>query len=673
MNTMKTFLLAMCITLGCLTTTLPLHAQGLSDTDQVEFLLFESTLHLEQGEILKAVASLSQVVALDPGRMDGHLLYAQALTRGLLDGLFENPRQAAETARAHYAIVLELAPDSREAKAGIGLLEDTFLAEAPSPMKTDEGTEAWVRGQQATRERDYQGAISAFQEATNLEPDSPAAHGALGEALRREDHLDRAVRAFRRALKLDPTYVPALVGMGQTQESLHKESSAIDYYRQALDANPDSRKAASGVVRILEAARQQQSIKTEERSLLGRSYLVLERYDLAVEMLEEALSSNPDFATRKALGIAEFFRENDVRALSMLDKALDENPQDLEVLYYMGASSLRVGDMQAGRAFLKRLLEADPGNPNAHRLIGLSLVDEPGQAENAVRHLLAAHTGGARIKSLSCILGTLYMRLRRGYDATAAFEDCLTEDPEFSGAYLGLGILADDLGQTRDAIRYLDQYLDMETDPDRAAIFRLGVAYLRSGQDEVGFTTLRRVVSANRVTAEGDTVDLTDTELLEATSFFLASVRRFNDAIFIGETLLTQDPENSIYNNNLAMSYADAGLKIGRAHALALRANRIAPDNPGHMDTLAWVLIRMNKYTEAEEMLLDTVRLAGEQDPEQNLSEIYYHLGYLYLQTQEHDKARDYLEKASQDPPTIFLKSEINRLIEQANTEAENH
>jgi len=672
MNTMKIFLLILCITLGCLTTTSPIGAQGLSDDDQVEFLLFEGSLHLEQGEILKAVAALSQVVTLDPGRMDGQLLYAQALTRGLLDGLFENPRQTAETARTHYAIVLELDPDSREAKTGIGLLEETFLAEAPSPMKTDEGTEAWVRGQTAIEERDFQTAISAFEDATDIEPDSPAAHSALGEALRRYDRLDRAVRAFRRALGLDPGFLPALAGMGQTQEARHKESSAIDYYDRALEADPDARRAATGVVRILEEARQRESIDPEERSLLGRSYLVLERYDLAAETLEEALLSLPDFATRKALGITHFFLENDVRALTLLDKALEENPHDLEILYYLGASSLRVRDPSAGRGYLERLLESDPGNPNAHRMLGLSLIDEPDQAENAVRHLLAAHAGGARIKSLSCVLGTLYMRLRRSYDASAAFEDCLTQDPEFSGAYLGLGIIADDLGQTRDAIRYLDHYVDMEIEPDRAAIFRLGVAYLRSGQDDLGFAALRRVVAANRVTAAGDTVSLSDIEILEATSFFLATVRRYSDAIFIGETLLTRDPENSIYNNNLSMSYADANLKIGRAHGLAIKANRIAPDNPGHMDTLAWVLIRMHKHMEAEEILQDSIRLAAEQDPDQNLSEIYYHLGYVYLQTQEYDKARKYLEMAAKDPPTFFLKSEIKRLLEQVNTEAEN-
>ena len=68
-----------------------------------------------------------------------------------------------------------------------------------------------------------------------------------------------------------------------------------------------------------------------------------------------------------------------------------------------------------------------------------------------------------------------------------------------------------------------------------------------------------------------------------------------------GEMLLTKESDNAIYNNNLAMSYADANLKPGRAHALALKANRLSPDNPGHLDTLGWVLIRLKQFDEAEE------------------------------------------------------------------------
>jgi tetratricopeptide (TPR) repeat protein len=126
--------------------------------------------------------------------------------------------------------------------------------------------------------------------------------------------------------------------------------------------------------------------------------------------------------------------------------------------------------------------------------------------------------------------------------------------------------------------------------------------------------------------------------------------------------LLTLDTDNAIYNNNLAMTYADANENLGRAHSLALKANRLDPDNPGHIDTLGWVLVRMEQFDEAEQVILRAIRLAGE-DGRNDLSEVYYHLGFLYRQMERHQEADDVLAKALQNPPTPFLRAEIERLL----------
>jgi tetratricopeptide (TPR) repeat protein len=664
-------LLLLCVVAGAvILSPVSARVQTLSDTEQVEFLLFEGGIHLEEGKILEAVAAFSQAVALDPERFEAHLLYALALTRGLLAGLFEDVEKVTATAITHYDWVLEKNPNHREALAGRQLLDDRHFSRTSSPMKTEEGKQAWIVGQEALRVGDTQAEQESFQKAVREEPDVAAARSALGEALRKNGRPKEAVKEFERALELDPENLSAYVGLGTIREKEGDAESAFAHFRRTLELNPDYQPGAKGTVRILEA-RGRDALKSEEWSLLGRSYLALQRYDEAVEALNKAMKDSPSFDTRKALGTAEFFRGEDERALASLTEAHDQVPQDLEVLYYMGAANLRLGKSEIGIGFLEQLLEMDPLNPGAQRLLGLSLADNPARTEDAVRYLLGADAAGAQIKSFSCILGTLYMRLRRSHDASRAFEDCLTQDPDFTGAYLGLGIIADDQGQTRDAIHYLGKYISLEEDPDRSAIFRLGVAYLRSGQDELGFDTLRGVVQTRSEDAERDSVTLTDTELLEATSFFLATVRRFSDAIFIGEMLLTRDPGNAIYNNNLAMSYADANLKPGRAHALALKANRLSPDNPGHLDTLGWVLIRLKQFDEAGEVLLRSIDMAGEEQ-RQGLSEMYYHLGFLYHQTQQLDKARKYLNMATENPPTLFLKSEIERLLQQVNSEAEN-
>jgi tetratricopeptide (TPR) repeat protein len=336
----------------------------------------------------------------------------------------------------------------------------------------------------------------------------------------------------------------------------------------------------------------------------------------------------------------------------------------MEVAYYIGAVQLRQGDREAGRATLRELLEQDPNNPNAMRLLGISLSEDPDQAQSALRYLKAAHRAGAEIAGYPCLIGTLYMQLGQRFNASAMFLQCIDQNPNFTGAYLGLGIVADDRGRTRESIQYLQEYLDREPNPDRGAAFRLGVAYLRSGQDKKGFSTLRRIVNLGGA-AEGDAAadTLTDTEILEATSFFLAAARRFEDAIFIGEMLLTKDSDNAVYNNNLAMSYADANRNVGRAHALALKATSLDPDNPGHMDTLGWTLVRMNNLDEAETLLKKSLEMAKEAELP-NLSEIYYHLGVLYHQMQRHQESLDALTLALENPPTEFLRREIERVAQ---------
>lgn len=637
----------------------PPSVPAVHDSTDVDLLMFEGNLDLEEGKIEDAINVFARVVVLEPDRLEGHLLYAQALTRGLLGGLFQDMERTARTAVKNYQWVLDHDPGNREARAGIGLLRESFLRETPSPMKTDEGIAAWKEGEQALENGDNTAAAAAFRRATTVEPDVAAAHALLGESLRRGDHLMDAVRAFEKALELDPQDFGARIGLARAYESQKHEDRALEQYRQAFRLEPDHVPTATALVRLLEG-RRDRSLKIKDQALLGECYLVVGRYDDAVTTLEPVLEKKPTLAVRKALGIAEFFLKHDDRAGKLLEACLNEDAHNLEVLYYLGALHLRQGDVKVGEKYLRDLLALDPTNPNGQRLLGLSLVEHDGDPEEAVRYLEGAHEAGARIDNFPCLMGSLYLRVGRTYQASQSFQSCLDENPDYPKAHLGLGLIADDQGQTREAIDQLERYLELAKEPDPAAIFRLGVAYLRSGQDKKGFTTLRRIVRSG---GDADSTALSDTELLEATSYFLGTVRRFNDAIFIGELLLTKDPDNSIYNNNLAMAYADANQKPGRAYTLAVKANHLSPDNPGHMDTLGWALIRLDRLEEAEPVLKRCLKLARKQG-QTNLSEIQYHLGVLYSRMKRHQDAVDVLTQAAASPPTPYLDREISSLLE---------
>lgn len=113
-------------------------------------------------------------------------------------------------------------------------------------------------------------------------------------------------------------------------------------------------------------------------------------------------------------------------------------------------------------------------------------------------------------------------------------------------------------------------------------------------------------------------------------------------------TLLSKDPSNPTYNNDLGFILADHDLKLDEAEALIRKAlaedkkqrkkATIKPaqdrDNAAYLDSLGWVLYKQKKYKEA----LPPMEQAVKQDEGQHI-EIYDHLGDIYLALGEKAKA----------------------------------
>jgi tetratricopeptide (TPR) repeat protein len=104
------------------------------------------------------------------------------------------------------------------------------------------------------------------------------------------------------------------------------------------------------------------------------------------------------------------------------------------------------------------------------------------------------------------------------------------------------------------------------------------------------------------------------------------------------KALLTRDPNNPTYNNDLGYVWADHDMNLAESEKLIRKALEedkrkrhkdnadIKPeddkDNAAYLDSLAWVLFKQKKYAEAKPLLEQAV-----QDPEGKHVEIYDHLG----------------------------------------------
>jgi len=94
------------------------------------------------------------------------------------------------------------------------------------------------------------------------------------------------------------------------------------------------------------------------------------------------------------------------------------------------------------------------------------------------------------------------------------------------------------------------------------------------------------------------------------------------------ESLLPKMPSNTVILNNLAYMLADGDMRLEEALEYAERAHRIKPNDPGLLDTYAYVLYKNGKYDQAVEYLQSAKQLY-EQEAVSAPAEVYEHLGMI--------------------------------------------
>ncbi|MFA6111073.1 MAG: tetratricopeptide repeat protein [Candidatus Latescibacterota bacterium] len=138
--------------------------------------------------------------------------------------------------------------------------------------------------------------------------------------------------------------------------------------------------------------------------------------------------------------------------------------------------------LEAGAAIqqLRTHLEHDPGDLDSRLRLANALFDAGRHAEAVLEYeqVLAARPRDADIRT---DMGVSLRETGKPGLAAAAFRQAIEVDPGHATAYYNLGVvLAHDLGDAAGAIAAWERYLDLETDPQKQAQVRQGIAELRA-------------------------------------------------------------------------------------------------------------------------------------------------------------------------------------------------
>lgn len=365
------------------------------------------------------------------------------------------------------------------------------LAAQPTVVGEDLGRQAV----EAERRGDFAAAVSAFKELLAGGGDSPELRSNLGIAYFQLRQFDSAVREFRAALAKTPDSVPANLFCGLSLLELGRPKHALPLLEEANRVQPrdpvlmlalaraeiasnevvqarvlyqtitglDAKNAEAwyglGIASRALAEQETKHLQRPARALMteseaaiakameldphsvhahmimGESFRIAERYDLAVREYKAATEEQPDSAAAWAgLAVAYSASGNDDSALQAAERALTLDSNDADTNALIAGTYIRKGDYAKAEPYALRALRIEPG-----------------------------------LSSAQIVLAKVYLNRKQPEQALPELESAVKDDSDGSTYYL-LATTLKELGRPADAANAMQRFRQLHSAHVREAV-----------------------------------------------------------------------------------------------------------------------------------------------------------------------------------------------------------
>jgi len=659
--------------------------------DPQNALAFEriGTMWLEDGSPLRAAAFLAKANELAPKNDQNRIRLARCY---LAIGRFaDSSKQALK--------VLEQTPDDGDAIIALTEAarskEDIQAAEQQLEKypKKDDISFHLASANLFLSSGDLAAAEKALRQALSINPNSSAAHMALGDFYLLKKDQKQAAEEFKKAAELAPIrsmerlkYAAWMSAAGDKEET---RRISTEMTRQAPDYLP-------GWTLLAEVAFKDQKYD-EALSLLenvfsrdpeyidGRrleSQVMLAKGDTkkAVEVLERLDQTYPDTPLIKYELARAYLKNNGLNQAKMvLDQAISINPNYADAVLLLAEVNLRSGHSEAVIEPMTRLLKRNPElrpaalllaaaygsldrfddaavvigeqarlaplDPQAQMALGLTLRQAKRNGEARQAFEKAAELAPDSLWPVDQLV-EVDLREKHFDAARQTIQRQFQKTPDAAAAhFFEAKILA---AEEKWDLAEVELQKTLQLDPNFAGAYDLLVqTYLATNKLPQALSELQSQLAKN----PNDASALMILALLyERTSDFAKA----RDAY---ERLLSINPNLVTALNNLACLYADRLRDLDKAYDLARKARELQGNDPAIADTFGWILSKRSDYQQALPILQESAAKLPDSP------EVQFHLGMTAYMMGQTDLARVALQKAASAAKDFPGKEESKRRL----------
>jgi tetratricopeptide (TPR) repeat protein len=316
-------------------------------------------------------------------------------------------------AEAAWRVLLNAHPSNPEPYAHLGLLE--------------------------ARQEHYKEAVPLYRKALAMNPALPGLRMNLGLALFKDGELKQAILEFKPLLKNQPPSSPEglrlITLMGMAHYGLGEYVAAAPYLKQAAAHDAQNLPLRLALAHSCLWAKQYQCVLDTYHEILTLNAESAEADMLAGEALDEmkditgaiqqfraAVKANPkEPDAHYGLGYLLWIQKQYPEAASEFQSELDNNPNHVPSLTYLGDTQIRLKHPEEARPLLEKALLLDARQELAHLDLGILFADA-GRQEDALREMRAAAKLDPKDVNVHWRLGRLYRSIGMKDEAKAEFD-----------------------------------------------------------------------------------------------------------------------------------------------------------------------------------------------------------------------------------------------------------
>ena len=343
------------------------------------------------------------------------------------------------------------------------------------------------------------------------------------------------------------------------------------------------------------------------------------------------------------------------RALSLLNRAEKLKPASPPLRLKLAEDFVAAGDSSKAAQIYLDLLKTLPDVPLVRERVHAKLTDIYLRADDKKRaqeQLEAIIHEDPTNPQAYYFLGNLAYEDKKLPQAEEYFSKTILLNKDFEQAYYELALAQLGQGKAREALNTLDQ-----------ARVRFAKKFVSEFLSGLAYNRQKEYAEALRHFTEAEVIaKATETNRLDHSFYFQvgATYERKGDyeqAEKYFEKSLQISPNFAEAQNYLGYMWAEHGMKLDHARELIQKAVQAEPKNAAYLDSMGWVLFKLNQPKEALGYVLKAVELSEEPD-----ATVYDHLGDVYLALSERDKAR----AAWQRSLSVETNDEVRKKLEGA-------